>query len=653
MNIPFFAALRRFVNEFRARSHLCERSLTPLKIRPKIISLVSALFVALGVAQLLVQQQVLLPSFAELERKAARTDMDRVANTIARELDLLTITAGDYGNWIDTYQYMQDRNQEYVTVNLTEATIHSLRVNVMAYIALDGSYLWATGRQLETAETIDFDLLAGGALPADHPWQTAVRNGTAMAGLLRTNQGPMLAVLAPVLNGQLQGPHRGMLLLGRLLTDDEIARIGSQAQVTLSKAPLRASDSGPESPSETVIEHDTVTEVLRVFRDISNAPALMLRIDVPRTISAYGFEAVRSASLFLIGSGVVVLLLVIVLLNREVLSPLARMTRHALALGKSDDLTSRLDLKRADELGELAREFDEMVGRLDQARRQLVDQSFDAGIAENASGVLHNLGNAITPLSVKVAYLQKSLTLAPTGDVDLVLAELAQGVPDAARKSDLDEFLRLTSRELAGVVTGALQEVESVARTTEAMQQIIGEQARHARSDKVIETIGLSELVEQSAELVSPELRKLISIEADESLRELGLVRVARTTLKQVFLNLIVNAAEAIRDAGQERGLLRISARVMQQAAGEQLELIFTDNGPGIPASNLPRIFEKGFSTKSPETNQGIGLHWCANAINALGGRLRAESAGLNRGATIHVVVALERAPAIPVKRVA
>jgi sensor domain CHASE-containing protein len=611
------------------------------------------MFMALGIAQLLTQQQVLLPSFAELEREAARTDMGRVANTIERELDLLTINAGDYGNWIDTYQYMQDRNQEYVTINLTESTIHSLRVNVWAYVALDGSYVWTTGREVETGKSIDFDLLAEGRLPGDHPWQTALRSGTAMAGLLSTNQGPMLAALAPVLNGQLQGPHRGMLLLGRLLTDDEIARIGSQAQVRLSKLALRASASGPESPSETVIEHDTVTEVVRVFRDISGAPALMLRIEVPRTISAYGFKAVSTATLFLLGSGVVVLLLMIALLNREVLSPLARMTRHALALGKSDDLTSRLDLKRADELGELAREFDEMVGRLDEARRQLVDQSFDAGIAENASGVLHNLGNAITPLSVKVAHLQKSLTLAPTGDVGLALEELAQGVPDAARKSDLDEFLRLTSQELAGVVTGALREVESVTRMTEAMQQIIGEQAQHARSDKVIETIGLSELVEQSVELVSPDLRKLLSIEVDGSLRELGIVRVARTTLKQVFLNLIVNAAEAIRDAGQESGLLRISARVMQQAAGEQIELIFADNGPGIPASNLPRIFEKGFSTKSQQTNRGIGLHWCANAMNSLGGHLRAESAGPNRGATIHVVVALDRAPAIPVKRVA
>ena len=65
-----------------------------------------------------------------------------------------------------------------------------------------------------------------------------------------------------------------------------------------------------------------------------------------------------------------------------------------------------------------------MVDSLASARRRLADRSFDAGIAENASGVLHNLGNAMTPLGVKVAMLQETLRAAPAADVDLVLREL-------------------------------------------------------------------------------------------------------------------------------------------------------------------------------------------------------------------------------------
>jgi sensor domain CHASE-containing protein len=432
-----------------------------MKLRAKVIWMTASLFGLLAAAQFIVQQQVLLPTFAELERQAAKTDMDRVGNTITREIDLLSITARDYGNWLDTYEFMQDRNQDYIGTNLTEDSISTLRVNVMAFIDRDGHFIWATGRQLESSETINLDFVDAGGLPGNHPWSTAVSDGTATSGVLTTNQGALLAVLAPVLDGQGQGPHRGMVLLGRLLTDEELSRIGEQAQVKLSRAALPPA--GPLAPlqPEVLREHDTFTEVFRLLRDTSGGPALMLRIEVPRTISASGARTVYSATMFLVGAGAIVLLLTVTFLNREVLSPLAKLTRHATVIGETDNLTSRLDLKRADELGDLATGFDRMVGRLAEARRQLVDQSFDAGIAENASGVLHNLGNAMTPVSVKIACLKQSLQAAPTGDIELALAELAQGTPDANRKADLDEFLRLSSSELARVVTGALQDVES------------------------------------------------------------------------------------------------------------------------------------------------------------------------------------------------
>jgi sensor histidine kinase regulating citrate/malate metabolism len=75
------------------------------------------------------------------------------------------------------------------------------------------------------------------------------------------------------------------------------------------------------------------------------------------------------------------------------------------------------------------------------------------------------------------------------------------------------------------------------------------------------------------------------------------------------------------------------------------LTLRFEDDGVGIRDEDLTRIFEKGFSTKPGDTNQGIGLHWCANAINAIGGRIRAERA-VSGGAILHVTVPLQRSTA-------
>src|SRR5450432_3328084 len=104
-----------------------------------------------------------------------------------------------------------------------------------------------------------------------------------------------------------------------------------------------------------------------------------------------------------------VLVVMLVLLNRLVLAPLTRVTRHAVAIGKDPDLSARLDFNTADEFGLLADEFDGMVERLASTRKELVDQSFEAGFAEMSKGVLHNLGNALTPLGVRLDALSRRL----------------------------------------------------------------------------------------------------------------------------------------------------------------------------------------------------------------------------------------------------
>jgi two-component system, NtrC family, sensor kinase len=153
--------------------------------------------------------------------------------------------------------------------------------------------------------------------------------------------------------------------------------------------------------------------------------------------------------------------------------------------------------------------------------------------------------------------------------------------------------------------------------------------------------VRLTELVAQSLEIVPDSCRQRLTVDTDETLRGLGVVRVARTVLRLILQNLIINAADAVRDAGKDKGRLRLSAQIVSEAGGQQLHLQCRDDGVGIAPQNLQRVFEKGFSTKSPETNHGIGLHWCANAINALGGRIWAASEGPGRGTSMHLIVPL------------
>ena len=146
-----------------------------------------------------------------------------------------------------------------------------------------------------------------------------------------------------------------------------------------------------------------------------------------------------------------------------------------------------MNLRRTDEIGVLALEFDRMVDKLTDARRRLVDRSYEAGAAEAASGVLHNIGNAMTPLRVTVATLQARLRSAPAGEIEMVLAEIEASAGDPARRADLELFLKLASRDLASTVAAASDDVAALVRQTQTIHGALAQQLHSAHCSPVIE----------------------------------------------------------------------------------------------------------------------------------------------------------------------
>jgi sensor domain CHASE-containing protein len=607
-----------------------------MTIRPKVIVLVACMLAALGVVQIVVEHRILMPSFAELERDDARTAMRRIGSALDLTLDQLALSASDWGNWEDTYRFVADRNPDYVRANATTVGLKQLQINALLVIDPDGRFVMASALDLASEQPLDLDFITRQALPDDFPWRANLRDGHTAKGFLQTNRGIMMIAAAPVLDGNGGGPQRGMVLLGRLLSDSEIQRIASQAQALLSTVPA-----GDTQLSGQLAETVEVTQVFRAVNDVYGHPLTTLRVDVPRRITQRGHAAIAYASAWLIAAAIAVLVVLVLVLNRVVLRPLAQVTRHAVTIGNGEDLSARLNIQGNDEISRLAREFDRMVERVSDSRRQLVDQSFQAGFAELAKGVLHNLGNAMTPIGVRLSGLDQRLRHSPAADVEQAAEELRRASGDAARRADLEQFMRLACGELAVTVKAAAEDVAVLTRQTAIVQGALSGQMRSIRNEHVVESVRLPELIAQSLEVVPDSCRQRLVIDADESLRSVGVVHVARTVLRLVLQNLIINASDAVRDAGRDRGVLRVSAEIVRGADHEQLHLHCRDDGVGIAAANLERVFEKGFSTKYQGTNYGIGLHWCANAISALGGRIWAASDGPGLGASMHLMLPL------------
>lgn len=603
-----------------------------MNIRPKVMILLTLVFVLLSAGAILIQERVVMPSFARLEQTNASTAMHRVRHAMDRNLEALEVNAKDWANWKDIYDYVRDHNSAFATANVTQSSLAQLQIDELLIVDLDGHVVLCSSEHLSSPVMVGA-IMSRNELRQDFPWRQYLGKDVPARGLIKTNLGVLLIASAPILDGFGAGPVRGMVIMGRLLTRPLVQRTEAQTETTFAMV-----TDAPPGSDDRVVTSSSLTQIFGSFPDVYGNPVMTLRVDVPRDITANGRRAILIAAASLVGAAMVTLVLLMTLLNRYVLAPLSRLTRHAVAIGENPENTEPLGFKSEDEFGKLASEFDDMVLRLAQTRRDLVDQSFEAGFAEMAKGVLHNLGNALTPMGVRLSAMDQRLRESPAADLELAVTELSKTEGDPARHAELLEFMALGCREMVQSMQDTAADIQLMQRQASLMQASLSEQM-HGASHKapILESVKLPDLITQSLDIVPDASRRRLQLEMDESLQRIGALRLARTVLRMVLQNVIINAADAVRDAGRDKGVLRVLAEIVREDGRDNLHLQCQDDGVGIPQDKLVAVFEKGYTTKSRDTNQGIGLHWCANAIVALGGNIWATSDGAGRGTSLHL----------------
>jgi sensor domain CHASE-containing protein len=618
-----------------------------MSLRTKVVSLLLVLFLGYAGLHYAVQELVIYPGFVELEHEETVKNVERALLALQRELDALVPSARDWASWDETYQFLADRGFEYRDANLGEHTLLGLGLDAMAIFDLDGRIVWGLIRQPAAEGDNASARMVALEQSAERVLLQPFASGQPRAGIVLSQDEPLMVVALPVLTSGGEGPARGSLLMARALDADAIGRLASQVRVDLriSLAPSGA-EGGAPNPKPTRL-HSSAPRVLgehssaigeATVMDIHGRPALLIAVKPP-PIAARGREALWFATTSTALAGALVLLFLLVTMRRTLLDPVSELTAQALLVGSRQDFSVRLGSKRRDELGLLSREFDRMVEQLAQAREQLAAQSYKSGVAEMASGVLHNIGNALTPVGVKLSNLRQALAGAPLEEVGLAAVELAEGHLDAERRADMDAFLALAGTELAELVRRAARDLDGVQANVDHIQRILADQHRFSRAERVIESVALAPMINEAVALLPEWLRSACHVEIAAELTKVAPIRAPRVALQQVVGNLLINAAEAVAAIPNRAssGVVRVSCEEEVIEGVPMVHLRFTDNGVGIAQEDLSRIFARAYSTKS--RGSGMGLHWSANTIQILGGRLFAESDGPGRGTCLHLLL--------------
>jgi sensor domain CHASE-containing protein len=619
---------------------------------------------------------VVLRSFVTLERTAAQRDLARCAQAITREIKHLDTLAQDWAAWDDTYTYVQDHNRDYEAANLLWETFVSARLNLLYIVDSAGQVVWGRSYDLETQEELHLRDFPDGTWPATHPLLVvrpaqatpaaadaaettpgAPSPGQPLAGPLVTEHGILLTVARPILTSVEEGPARGTLIMGRFLDQNALATLRKQVNVEFVAWSIPAADDLPTapdavpadqrdllplfSPQQPFVMREQSADLLQIYTvmpGILGQPVLLLRADIPREITAIGQIVLRYSLISILIVGVAVVIILSVFLRQVVTDPIDKLTAHVLAIGKTGDLSARLALRRSDEIGMLATGFDGMVAQLAEARRRLLEQSYYSGMAEMAVGTLHNLGNALSPLVVRHDNLRRMIGEAPLDNLERASAELADENTPAERRARLNRYVPAATARLIGLCRELEQGLAVTGQQMAQIESILAEQERFSRSERVLEPVKLAAALDDALSLVRDELRQAIDLVVAAEVGAACPVLVQRTMLLQVLGNLLANAAESIGRAGRPRGIVQVGAELETAAGRPMLHIRLADDGAGIAAGDLERIFQRGFTTKE-RGHGGLGLHWCANVVAGMQGRLYAESPGPGQGACFHLIL--------------
>ena len=275
------------------------------------------------------------------------------------------------------------------------------------------------------------------------------------------------------------------------------------------------------------------------------------------------------------------------------------------------------------------------------SQEELLKTSRLAGMAEVATGVLHNVGNVLNSVNISASITLEKLRgskIASLAKAAAMLAEHEHDLGEFLTKDPKGQRLAPFIQRLSGFLVeenaAMRSELEQLGRNIEHIKEIVAMQQSYACVTGVLEDVAPERLIEDALQINTESFAKH-GVALVRSFQPAPPVRVDKHKVLQILINLLRNAKHAVEDSHQPHPQIAIRlARV-----NGHVEIRVTDNGVGIAPENMAKVFRHGFTTK--KNGHGFGLHSGALAAKELGGALSAFSDGPGLGATFTLALPL------------
>ena len=273
--------------------------------------------------------------------------------------------------------------------------------------------------------------------------------------------------------------------------------------------------------------------------------------------------------------------------------------------------------------------------QMENTYKELLAASRQAGMTEVATNVLHNVGNVLNSVNISASLLPHHLAQSKASNIARVAALIREHADDLgdfmtrdSRGQQLPAYLGQLAAHLAEEQALLLKEAGFVKKKIEHIKDIVAMQQNYAKVAGVSEIVKVTDLIEDALQMNAEALARHQVKLFREYDPHVSAITVEKHKVLQVLVNLVRNAKYACDESGRQDK--RLTVRVTN--GDDRIRIAVIDNGVGIPAENLTKIFNHGFTTR--KGGHGFGLHGGALAAKDMGGALIAHSDGPGKGAT-------------------
>ncbi|MCZ7401855.1 MAG: ATP-binding protein [Candidatus Methanoperedens sp.] len=591
----------------------------PMSLRKKTLLIIGISLFFLIALLYFISSAVVLNSFSKVEKQDTIKNVNRVNDALSDEIYVLSGVVGDWAAWNETYTFVNGENPKFVEEQIADTTFIEIRVNLMLFINSTGGIAYGSGFDLKNDTTMPIPEGMQEYLSADSILLRHHNTDSSITGIILLPEGPMLIASRPILKSDGTGPIRGSVIWGRYLDDEEIKMIGTKTHLNITMQRLYDT----KLPSDFLSVRDSFSEneaiVVRPFNvksiagytilnDVRGAPALMMRVDMPRDIFNQGQMGMRYLLISLIVLGLVFGVLTLWLLDKLIISRLSRLNSEVIGISTTKELSQRVAAEGGDELSSLSGSINKMLEALEisekeQRRAEEERKKFEDIRLDNE--VLINAGKVKAELLAIMSHELRTPLNAVIG-----FSELMKG--DA-----IGELNENQKRYMEKILTGGINLLSLVNRILELSRVEVG------KIELFIEKMSVPATINDTLTMFKEKAMKhniLINTDLDPQLDE---IETDVQKFKHILFNLLGNA---IKFSKPEGGTITIRTK----KEGDMAEFTISDTGIGIKEEDMGRLFrifeQLDSGIKRHYDGTGLGLAVSKKLVEIQGGRITAKS---------------------------